>query len=88
MTRESMRPWLWCRATPSCHWQRRTKLARSVPAVGSAALASQTRPALTTIRQDIAAGAARLADLLLRRMGGENTASVVLPPELVGRQTA
>ncbi len=51
-------------------------------------IASQTRPALTTIRQDIAAGAARLADLLLRRMGGENTASVVLPPELVGRQTA
>ena len=51
-------------------------------------IASQTRPALTTIRQDIAAGAARLTDLLLRRMGGENTASVVLPPELVGRQTA
>ena len=51
-------------------------------------IASQTVPALTTVRQDIAAGARGLVDLLLRRLGGEETESLVLPPQLVVRQTA
>ncbi|ABC62942.1 LacI family DNA-binding transcriptional regulator [Erythrobacter litoralis] len=51
-------------------------------------IASQTMPPLTTIKQDIAAGAKGLVDLLLRRMAGEDTESLVLPPHLVARQTA
>lgn len=51
-------------------------------------IASQTMPALTTVRQDIAAGARGLVDLLLRRLAGETTESLVLPPELVLRETA
>jgi DNA-binding LacI/PurR family transcriptional regulator len=51
-------------------------------------IASQTSPPLTTIRQDIAAGARGLVDLLLRRLAGENTESLVLPPRLIVRGTA
>ncbi len=51
-------------------------------------IARQTIPPLTTVRQDIAAGARGLVDLLLRRLGGETTESLVLPPELVVRETA
>ncbi len=51
-------------------------------------VAGQTTPPLTSIRQDIAAGARGLVDLLLRRLAGENTESLVLPPELVVRATA
>lgn len=51
-------------------------------------IASQTVPPLTTVRQDIAAGARGLVDLLLRRLAGETTESLVLPPELVLRATA
>lgn len=51
-------------------------------------LARQTVPPLTTIRQDIAAGARGLVDLLMRRLGGETTESMVLPAELVVRATA
>ena len=51
-------------------------------------IASQTVPPLTTVRQDIAAGARGLVDLLLRRLAGETTESLVLPPELVLRETA
>jgi DNA-binding LacI/PurR family transcriptional regulator len=51
-------------------------------------IARQTVPPLTTVRQDIAAGARGLVDLLLRRLAGENTESLVLPPELVVRKTA
>jgi DNA-binding LacI/PurR family transcriptional regulator len=51
-------------------------------------IASQTTPPLTTIRQDIAAGARGLVDLLLRRLAGEDTESLVLPPQLIGRATA
>jgi DNA-binding LacI/PurR family transcriptional regulator len=48
-------------------------------------LANQTTPPLTTIRQDLVAGAAHLVDLLFRRIGGEKTDSVVLEPKLVVR---
>ena len=51
-------------------------------------IARQTVPPLTTVRQDIAAGARGLVDLLLRRLAGETTESLVLPPELVVRETA
>lgn len=51
-------------------------------------IARQTMPALTTVRQDIAAGARSLVDLLLRRLAGETTESLVLPPELVVRESA
>ena len=51
-------------------------------------ISSQTAPPLTTVRQDIAAGAKGLVDLLLRRLKGEDTESLVLPPHLVLRETA
>ncbi|MFN4020982.1 MAG: LacI family DNA-binding transcriptional regulator [Erythrobacter sp.] len=50
--------------------------------------ARQTVPALSTIRQDIAAGARGLVQLLLRRLAGEETESLILPPQLVIRQSA
>lgn len=51
-------------------------------------IASQTVPPLTTVRQDIHAGARGLVDLLLRRLAGEETESLVLPPQLKIRATA
>ena len=51
-------------------------------------LASQTTPPLTTIRQDIRAGAFAMVDLLIRRLSGEDTESIVMPPRLIGRKTA
>jgi DNA-binding LacI/PurR family transcriptional regulator len=51
-------------------------------------IAEQTVPPLTTVRQDIAAGARGLVDLLLRRLAGEKTESLVLPPQLMVRHTA
>ncbi len=52
------------------------------------AFASQTVPPLSTIRQDLSTGATHLVDLLFRRIGGENTASVVLEPKLIVRQSS
>jgi DNA-binding LacI/PurR family transcriptional regulator len=51
-------------------------------------IAMQTSPRLSTVRQDFAGGAAHLVDLLLRRISGENTASVVMSPELVVRASS
>ncbi|WP_271076993.1 LacI family DNA-binding transcriptional regulator [Aurantiacibacter sp. MUD61] len=51
-------------------------------------IAAQTLPPLTTIRQDISAGAHGLVDLLLRRLDGEETESLVMPPKLIIRATA
>lgn len=51
-------------------------------------IASQTVPALTTVRQDIAAGARALVDLLLRRLSGLDTESLILPPQLIIRASA
>ncbi len=50
--------------------------------------ANQTVPPLSTIRQDLSAGAAHMVDLLFRRISGENTGSVVLEPTLVIRQSS
>lgn len=52
------------------------------------ALGEQTVPRLTTISQDLTAGAAHLVDLLLRRIAGEDAESVVLQPELVVRMSS
>jgi DNA-binding LacI/PurR family transcriptional regulator len=51
-------------------------------------IARQTVPPLTTVRQDIAAGARGMVQLLLRRLAGEETESLVLPPQLVIRQSS
>lgn len=51
-------------------------------------IAEHTVPPLTTVHQDIAAGAKAMVDLLLRRMNGEDTESWVMPPRLVVRATA
>jgi DNA-binding LacI/PurR family transcriptional regulator len=48
-------------------------------------IAQQTVPRLTSVRQNLADGAHHLVDLLLRRIAGEATESVVMPPELVVR---
>ena len=48
-------------------------------------VAQQTLPRLTTIRQNIAGGAEHLVDLLFRRIAGEDTDGVVMPPELIVR---
>ncbi|MBN8806643.1 MAG: substrate-binding domain-containing protein [Sphingomonas sp.] len=51
-------------------------------------LATQTVPRLTTVRQDIRHGARLMIDALFARMGGEDDPSVVLPVELVVRDSA
>ena len=51
-------------------------------------IATQTSPALTTVHQDIAGGAAAMVDLLFRRMAGEDAASIELQPVLVARESA
>ncbi|NIJ09568.1 DNA-binding LacI/PurR family transcriptional regulator [Sphingomonas vulcanisoli] len=48
-------------------------------------LAAHTIPGLTTIRQDLVAGAAALIDILFKRIAGETAASVMLKPELIVR---
>lgn len=50
--------------------------------------ARSTVPPLSTIRQDLAAGASHLVDCLLRRMDGKRSGSVLLNPELVVRQSS
>jgi len=52
------------------------------------ALGEQTVPRLTTVKQDMIAGAAHLVDNLLRRIAGEDTPPVVMQPELVVRMSA
>ncbi|KAA9018773.1 LacI family DNA-binding transcriptional regulator [Sphingobium limneticum] len=51
-------------------------------------LARLTRPALSTIRQDIEMGAHHLVDLLVRRIGGEDAGSVQIAPELLVRESS
>ena len=52
------------------------------------AIGEHTVPRLSTVRQDLTTGAHNLVDLLLRRIAGEDTASVVMPPELVVRMSS
>ena len=51
-------------------------------------LAAQTAPPLTTIRQDIRAGAFAMVDLLMRRLKGEDSESIVMQPQLIERVSA
>jgi DNA-binding LacI/PurR family transcriptional regulator len=51
-------------------------------------IASQTSPPLTTIRQDISAGAHYLVERLFERMAGTDAGSVIMPPVLVVRESA
>jgi len=51
------------------------------------ALSEHTVPRLTTVRQDLTAGAAHLVDLLLRRIAGEETGNIVMDPELIVRMS-
>jgi DNA-binding LacI/PurR family transcriptional regulator len=51
------------------------------------AMAAHVHPSLTTVRQDLARGAGLLVDLVLRRIAGERTESVILPAELVVRES-
>lgn len=48
----------------------------------------QTVPPLTTVRQDIVVGARHLVDLVLKRVAGQQTDSVVMTPELIVRASA
>jgi DNA-binding LacI/PurR family transcriptional regulator len=65
------------------------KVPQDVKVVGydDLTLAASSLPPLTTIRQDIAAGAAHLVDSLLNRIEGRQTGSVVLNPELIVRSS-
>ena len=52
------------------------------------AIGEQTVPRLTTVSQDLTSGAHHLVDMLLRRIAGEETQSVVMQPELIVRLSA
>ena len=51
-------------------------------------IASQARVRLTTVRQDLAAGAAAMLDALFARIAGTDTPSVEMPPTLIVRDSA
>lgn len=51
-------------------------------------IARLSHPPLTTVRQDIEAGARQLVDLLFRRMGGEEAGPVQIAPTLVIRESS
>ena len=51
-------------------------------------IATQTVPQLTTIRQDLAAGARAMVGALMQRIAGTETPATVLQPELVIRESA
>ncbi|MBC2669959.1 LacI family DNA-binding transcriptional regulator [Novosphingobium piscinae] len=51
-------------------------------------LSEQTVPQLTTIHQDIAGGAQAMVAALLARIGGSDSPSTVLAPQLIVRETA
>jgi len=59
----------------------------SVVGYDDIALAAQTNPRLTTVRQDIEKGANHLVDLLFRRLEGERTESVTMATELIIRES-
>jgi len=52
------------------------------------AIGEQTVPRLTTVSQDLTRGAEHMVDMLLRRIAGEETESVVMEPELILRLSA
>ncbi len=52
------------------------------------AIGEHTVPRLSTVAQDLPRGAETLVDLLLRRIAGEDTRSVVMEPKLVVRMSS
>lgn len=52
------------------------------------AIGEQTVPRLSTVSQDLTQGAHHLVDMLLRRIAGEDTQSVVMEPELIVRMSS
>jgi DNA-binding LacI/PurR family transcriptional regulator len=52
------------------------------------AIGEQTVPRLSTISQDLTLGAQHLVDMLLRRIAGEETQSVVMEPRLIVRMSS
>lgn len=48
-------------------------------------IAEHTVPRLSTVKQDLTTGANNLVELLMRRIAGEDTGSVIMPPQLVVR---
>jgi DNA-binding LacI/PurR family transcriptional regulator len=60
----------------------------SVVGYDDLAIAAQTFPPLTTVRQNIEQGATHLVDLLFRRMEGEATGSITMAPELIVRDSS
>ena len=66
------------------------KVPDAVKLVGYDGLAfgEQTVPPLTSVRQDMAAGAALLVDKLLRRIAGEDAPYVMMAPDLVVRESS
>lgn len=52
------------------------------------AICEQTVPRLSTVSQDLTAGAAHLVDMLLRRIAGEESESVVMEPRLIVRMSS
>lgn len=50
-------------------------------------LAAHTTPPLTTVRQDFQAGSRALIDLLFKRMNGEKCRSMLLPTQLIVRES-
>jgi DNA-binding LacI/PurR family transcriptional regulator len=51
------------------------------------AIGEQTVPRLSTISQDLSAGAEHLVTMLLRRIAGEHTDSVIMEPKLIVRMS-
>ena len=51
-------------------------------------MATRMVPQLTTVRQDIAAGARAMVDTLRRRIAGEDAPSTIMQPELIQRESA
>jgi DNA-binding LacI/PurR family transcriptional regulator len=59
----------------------------SVVGYDDLALAAQTNPPLTTVRQNIEMGARYLVDLLFKRMKNEPAESITMAPELIVRES-
>ncbi len=51
-------------------------------------MAAHVHPSLTTVRQDLQRGAKILVDLVLRRLEGDETASIMMPAELIVRESS
>ena len=51
-------------------------------------MAAQSVPSLTTVRQDLSAGAAAMIETLLARVASEECESTILAPTLIVRDSA